>query len=175
MAQTIAQFRKGLKSWQREIRKETLRPMRSYLRDVRKRARKQYKNTELGRALWRRRRKGGNSPPLVVDLGGRKARLTPRYSTSQKAWIGGTRVAGIAQRIETGQRIQSHRIRARSGPFLFFQVPGGGFAKKRSVQHPGAPVQRKKVILRETARGFNKFSRQMTNLLEGLYSREVAR
>ena len=161
---SVSQFRRDVRILRKEIDKVALPTIRGFQAEVRKRARKGYKGTSLGRALWGRGRQRNRSsnPPLVLKT------IRARLSASQGGFTGGVLVKGIAALIETGGRIERHTIHGK--PFLYFEA-GGRLVRARSVKHPGAPVRRRPVVVSGLTRVKPIVERIMRHNLSQLFER----
>lgn len=167
VAKSISQFRRDIRILRKEIEKVALPAMRGFQAEVRKRARKGYKSTALGRALWGRGRTSNRSssrPPLVLKT------IRARLSGTQGGFIGGVSIRGIAALIETGGRIERHTIHGR--PFLYFNPKGGGsLVRARTVRHPGAQVRKLPAVQSGMVRIRPIVERIMRHNLERLFKR----
>ena len=133
MAKTIMQFRADLKEIKVQIKRELIDPVRLESGHVAADIRRGIKATDIGRALWGRRRKGGTSgrPPLVIK------RRRARISASEGGIVGGVDVRGMAALIILGGRTSAHIIEPREASVLSF---GPDEVVTGSVRHSGSLI-----------------------------------
>lgn len=150
--------------------KVALPAIRAGIAEVRKGARKDLINTELGRALWtrggRRRRSQGTKPPLVLKT------IRARLSRSEGAWVGGIRIKGFAALIEQGGKTDAHIIRARAANKLVFTA-GGKLVAVRAVRHPGSIIRKRPFVEKRLRSIIPVLEATLSSRLSKLFDRVV--
>ena len=163
MAKTIAQFRQDLKEIQSVIKRELVEPVRIEAGIVAKEVRRDVKATDIGRALWGRRRSGrgtSGKPPLVI-----KKRRT-RVSSSEGGIIGGVDIRGMAALAILGGRTSAHTIKPLAGNVLSF---GSGEVVTGSVRHPGSTIRsRGPIVDKAMARALGRLEKRLARMIDSI-------
>ena len=167
MAKTIRQLRGDLKEITAQIKRELVDPVRIESGIVSKEIRRDVKATDIGNALWGRRRKGGKSgrPPLVIK------RRRARISASEGGVIGGVDIRGMAALVILGGRTSAHTIRPRTASVLSFgpdQVVSGG------VRHPGSSIRsRGPIVNKAMDRAIGRLEKRVAATFESVARRAL--
>ncbi len=151
---TILQFSAGLSRMGKGVRKALLPPMRKGISRLRKDVIRDIKGTSLGRALWVRKKKDRYGiPPLILEIEPRS-----RWSNTERAWVVGLKLKGMAVIQEEGGRTSPHVIRPKRSKFLAFES-GGETIFARRVQHPGSKIRKRAIFV-------PKFEKRMPKIIE---------
>lgn len=165
MAKTFAQFRQDLKEIKRELKRELVDPVRLESGHVAADIRRDVKATDIGKAIWGRRRRATQAgrPPLVIK------RRRARISSSEGGVIGGVDVRGMAALLILGGRTLAHTIAPSQSDVLSFgpdEVVTGG------VRHPGSNIRsRGPIVDRSLDRAIGRLEKRIVRTFESVARR----
>ncbi len=163
---TFVKFRRRLGGIAKELDKAVLPPMRKGIAEVRKRARKEFQETGLGRSLWARgsKRKRSQHPPLVLKT------IGARWSRSEYLFKGGLRLKGMTGLLEAGGYTKRHPITPFASSVLKFQARGVE-AFRPKVMHPGGNVRSHNIVDKLAKRDWPKMAIPMARAFERVVQR----
>ena len=162
MPKTIGQFRQDLKEIKSALKRELVDPVRLESGHVAADVRRGIKSTDIGRALWGRRRKGSASgrPPLVIK------RRRARISATEGGVVGGVDIRGMGALVILGGRTGAHVIKPQAASVLSFgpdQVITGG------VRHPGSNIRsRGPIVDKAMDRAIVRLEKRIVRVLESI-------
>jgi len=159
---TIPEFRERVRGMSKLLDKVGLPIVRQYTALIRKEARTGYRGTSIGKKLWGRGRRTG-SPTLSLKT------IRAALSRSERAWVGGIKIKGMAAIMEQGGSTAPHIIRPRTAAYLYFPSPGGGLIRASSVRHPGSRIRRYPVIERAQKRTLPEVKKAMERAVAKLF------
>lgn len=130
---TLESYRVALaKDFLRGVINGIKKPAQDEAKLFRKEVRDGIKRTSLGAALWGR---GARKSHAVLSI---KA-IPFRFSTTNDAFIIGSKLKGVASMLVQGGSIRKHAIEPLNASVLAFTTAGGDAFASR-VDHPGMPI-----------------------------------
>lgn len=160
---TVPEFRERVRGMSKALNKVGLPIVRRYTSLVRKEARTGYRGTSIGKKLWGRGKRTG-SPTLSLKT------IRAVLSRTERAWVGGIKVKGMAAIMEQGGKTAPHIIRPRVSAYLYFPSRSGGLIKASSVRHPGSQIRRYPVIQRAQKRTISEVRKSMETAISKLFA-----
>lgn len=160
---SIREFRARIRGLSAILNKAGLPIMRRYTSEVRKEAREAYRNTQVGRKLWKKSKQYG-APALVLKT------MRAQLNRSARTWTGGIVVKGMAAILEQGLSTAPHTIKARQSPYLVFRTRTGNVIRAKSVSHPGSKFRKYAVINRAQRKTLPAVQAEMETVISRLLS-----
>lgn len=164
---TITEFRRDLKQMRAAIKKAFIDPIRIESGIVSKEIRRDVKATDIGRALWGRRRSGGSAGKPALSIKKRRTRI----SSTEGGIVGGVNVRGMAAMIILGGRTSAHTIKPNTGRLLSLgtnQVVTGG------VRHPGSTIHSRGAIVDQSlGRAVKRLEKRLARTIDSVARRTL--